>query len=204
MVILFWWLLLSGRILAEERGDLGSIPGSGRSCGVGNGNPLQYSCLGNPMDRGAWRAIVHGIARVRHDLMTKPATTPTRRGEREWLVNGMGFIWGDENILELERGGCCTMLWMLLNATELFVLKWLISCYLNFTGIKKKKTWFPQQSRCKRSYWQRSTGDRQLGLDWELRVPHDQTFKKQKAQLPSGFCFRERGSPHFSPQELTC
>ena len=42
-------------------GDLGSIPGLGRSSGEGNGNPLQYSCLENPMDRGAaWRAIVHG------------------------------------------------------------------------------------------------------------------------------------------------
>ena len=38
-----------------------SIPGSGRSPGGGNGNPLQYSCLGNPMERGAWRATVHGI-----------------------------------------------------------------------------------------------------------------------------------------------
>ena len=38
------------------------IPGSGRSPGEGNGNPLQYSCLGNPMDRGAWLSIVHGVA----------------------------------------------------------------------------------------------------------------------------------------------
>ena len=44
-------------------GDVGSIPGSGRSPGEGNGNPLQYSCLGNPMDRGAWRATVHGVAK---------------------------------------------------------------------------------------------------------------------------------------------
>ena len=41
--------------------DAGSIPGSGRSPGEGNGNLLQYSYLGNPMDRGAWRAIVHGV-----------------------------------------------------------------------------------------------------------------------------------------------
>ena len=41
-------------------GDLDSIPGSGRSPGEGNGNPLQYSCLENPMDRGAWQATVHG------------------------------------------------------------------------------------------------------------------------------------------------
>ena len=40
----------------------GSIPGLGRSPGEGNGNPLQYSCLENPMDRGAWRATVHGVA----------------------------------------------------------------------------------------------------------------------------------------------
>ena len=53
-------------------GDSGSIPGSGKSPGEGNGNPLQYSCLENPMDRGAWQAIVHGIARVRHELVTKP------------------------------------------------------------------------------------------------------------------------------------
>ena len=43
-------------------GDAVSIPGSGRSPGEGNGNPLQYSCLGNPMDRGAWQATVHGVA----------------------------------------------------------------------------------------------------------------------------------------------
>ena len=42
-------------------GGTGSIPGSGRSSGEGNGNPLQYSCLGNPMDREAWQAIVHGV-----------------------------------------------------------------------------------------------------------------------------------------------
>ena len=43
-------------------GDLGSIPGSGRSPGEGNGNPLQYYCLENPMDGGAWWATVHGVA----------------------------------------------------------------------------------------------------------------------------------------------
>ena len=41
--------------------DAGSIPGSGRSPGVGNGNPLQYSCLKNPMNREAWQATVHGV-----------------------------------------------------------------------------------------------------------------------------------------------
>ena len=46
--------------LAYNAGDLGSIPGSGRSSGEGNGNPLHYSCLENPVDRGAWWATVHG------------------------------------------------------------------------------------------------------------------------------------------------
>ena len=52
--------------------DLGSIPGSGRSPGEGNGNPLQYFCLENPIDRRAWQATVHGVSRVVHDLATKP------------------------------------------------------------------------------------------------------------------------------------
>ena len=53
-------------------GDLGSIPGSGRSSGEGHGNTLQYSCLENPRDRGAWQGIVHGVPRVGHDLVAKP------------------------------------------------------------------------------------------------------------------------------------
>ena len=47
---------------AGDTGDVGSIPGSGRSRGGGCGNPLQYSCLENPMDRGAWWAMVRGVA----------------------------------------------------------------------------------------------------------------------------------------------
>ena len=50
---------------ACNAGDLGLIPGSGRFPGEGNGNPLQYSCLENPMDRGAWWATVHGVAKSR-------------------------------------------------------------------------------------------------------------------------------------------
>ena len=49
--------------LPTNAGDTGSTPGSGRSPGKGNGKPLQYSCLENPMDRGAWRAIVRGVAK---------------------------------------------------------------------------------------------------------------------------------------------
>ena len=51
-----------GKESARNAGDLGSIPGSGRSPGEGNGNPLEYSCLENSMDRGAWWATVHGVA----------------------------------------------------------------------------------------------------------------------------------------------
>ena len=52
---------------ACSAGDVGLIPGSGRFPGGGNGNPLPYSCLGNPMDRRAWRATVHRVQRVRHN-----------------------------------------------------------------------------------------------------------------------------------------
>ena len=48
---------------AGDTGDVGLISGSGRSPGEGNGNPLLYSCLGNPMDRGAWWATVHGVTK---------------------------------------------------------------------------------------------------------------------------------------------
>ena len=50
-----------GKASACNAGDQSLIPGLGRSPGEGNGNPLQYSCLENPMDRGAWRAAVHGV-----------------------------------------------------------------------------------------------------------------------------------------------
>ena len=53
---------LSGKESACKAEDWGSVPGSGRSPGEGNGNPLQYSCLENPMDRGAWWATVQGVA----------------------------------------------------------------------------------------------------------------------------------------------
>ena len=60
-----------GKESACSAGDPGLIPESGRFPGEGNGNPLQYSCLENPMDRGDLWTTVHGVARVRHDLTTK-------------------------------------------------------------------------------------------------------------------------------------
>ena len=72
---------------AGDLRDVGLIPGLGRSPGEGNGNPLQYSCLENPMDRGAWWATVHGVERVRHDLATKP---PPPLSQHESLsLNGL-------------------------------------------------------------------------------------------------------------------
>ena len=53
--------------LPANTGDADSIPGSRSSLGEGNGSPLQCSCLENPMDRGAWRAIVHGVAKSQSD-----------------------------------------------------------------------------------------------------------------------------------------
>ena len=58
---------LHGKESACNIGDLGSIPGLGRSSGEGNGNPLQYSCLENPMDRRAWRVSVNGVGHKESD-----------------------------------------------------------------------------------------------------------------------------------------
>ena len=56
-----WWL--TGKETACNAGDLGSTPGSGRSPGKWNGDPLQYSCLGNPMEKGAWLATIHRVSK---------------------------------------------------------------------------------------------------------------------------------------------
>ena len=61
-----------GKESACSVGHPGSVPGFGRSPGEGNDNPLQHSCLENPMDRGTWRATVHRVTRVEHNLATKP------------------------------------------------------------------------------------------------------------------------------------
>ena len=79
--VFFCWSLIknfpSGAVVknppakAGDARDLGSIPGSGRSPGEGNGNPLQCSCLGNPMDRRAWQATVHGVTESQTWLSTR-------------------------------------------------------------------------------------------------------------------------------------
>ena len=74
-------------LLTESVGDglpvqeTGSIPGLGKSSGEGNGNPLQYFCLVNPMGRWAWKTLVHGVTRVGHNIVTKsPQTYNGRQG----------------------------------------------------------------------------------------------------------------------------
>ena len=63
---------LDGKESVCDAGNWGLIPGWGRSPGEGNGNPFQYSCLENSIDRGDWQAIVHGVVRIGDDLVTKP------------------------------------------------------------------------------------------------------------------------------------
>ena len=90
-----------GKESACNAGDLGLIPGVGRSPGEGNSNPLQYYCLENPMDRGAWQGTAHGVARVRHDLATKPPPSTMFIGRdkddigKVWqgILQGVSKIW---------------------------------------------------------------------------------------------------------------
>ena len=81
-IILTWafQVVLAVKNLPANAGDVkdaGSLPKWGRPPGVGNGNPLQYSCLGSLMDRGAWWAIGHGVTRVGIKLMTKQPPLPS-------------------------------------------------------------------------------------------------------------------------------
>ena len=69
-----WWLSCK-ESACHCRKHKGLIPGLGRSPGEGNGNPLQYSCLGNPMDRGAWRATVYGIPKSWTQVSDKTTAT---------------------------------------------------------------------------------------------------------------------------------
>ena len=64
---------------ARATGATSLNPGLGKSLGEGNSNPLQYSCLENPMDRGTWKATVHGVTRVGHNLAAKPPPPHSQR-----------------------------------------------------------------------------------------------------------------------------
>ena len=66
---------LQGKESTAKAEDMGSIPGSGSSPEEGSGNPLQYSCLGNLLDRGVWQATVHGVAKSQTQLSDYTTTT---------------------------------------------------------------------------------------------------------------------------------
>ena len=87
-------------------GDLGLIPGSGRSPGEGNGNPLQYSCLENPMDGGAWWATVHGVARSWTQLRDFTFTFHFHALKKEMATHSI-FLPGESQ--EWEPGGLPSM-----------------------------------------------------------------------------------------------
>ena len=78
---------------ACNAGDLGSIPGLGRSLGEGNGNPLQYSCLENPMDRGAWWATIHGVAKSRTQLSDFTFAFHFHALEKEMATHSSTVAW---------------------------------------------------------------------------------------------------------------
>ena len=100
---------------ARNTRDLGSIPGLGRSPGGGRGNPLQYSCLENPMDRGAWPATVHGVAnsRTRLKRLSTQHTHPAWRA-RTWDVcpsNSSFSLCGREGASDTLCPGSCPLSW---------------------------------------------------------------------------------------------
>ena len=72
---------LSGKESTGEAGDAGLIAGLGRFPGRGHGNPLWYSCLVNPKDRGAWRATAHNVTRGRHNLVPAQQRAATRKSQ---------------------------------------------------------------------------------------------------------------------------
>ena len=96
------------KIPPASAGDAGSIPGLGRSPGEGNGHPLQFSCLGNPMDRGAWWAAVMGSQRVRHGWVTKYQQLP----HLPELFRGLAGRW--------VGGG-----WDLVEYLHFYILNWI-------------------------------------------------------------------------------
>ena len=137
---------------ACNAGNLSSVPGLGRFPGEGNGYPLQYFCLENPKDRGAWQTTVHGWQRVRHDCGTNSFTSVIwgsilcflRVYHREWLQSDVYLMAGILSFLSSSRThhqlticGGCNCWWLshpLLTdmAGDISLLKWMpISLYMS-------------------------------------------------------------------------
>ena len=100
----------SAKESAYNTGDLGSILGLGRSPGGGNGNPLQYSCLVNPMDRGAWQAIVHGVTKSWTWLSKSKHERARIRGPGRidnynfLLISYLSYQWASFSLITCESG----------------------------------------------------------------------------------------------------
>ena len=96
--------------LPANAGDLGSIPGLGRSPGEGNGNPLQYSCPGNPILRGAWWATVQGVTRESDMTWRLNLASSNLAGRHRWTSCGPS-LWfrheGDSTALTVPSGTWC-------------------------------------------------------------------------------------------------
>ena len=90
--------------LPANAGDASSIPGLGRTPGEGYGNPLQYSDLENPMDRGACRLQSTGLQRVGHDCKTKQQQRDKDLGANKFKEEWWGYQWGEGAIEETGRG----------------------------------------------------------------------------------------------------
>ena len=98
----------SGKESASNAGDLGSIPGSGRSPGEGHGNPLPHSCLENPMDSGAWCASPQGHKELDMIEVTQYACTYKTGNQQEPAVQQREFysmLYGDLNGKEIQKRG---------------------------------------------------------------------------------------------------
>ena len=93
--------------LAYDTGDQGLIPGLGRSPGEGNGNPLQYSCLDNPMHYSLPGSSVHGVARVGHDLVTKPPPLSYSQSNT-YLALLLSLLYSKVSPVTLEHKGLLT------------------------------------------------------------------------------------------------
>ena len=99
-----WWLSSKESACSTgDMGDIGSIPGLGRSLGEGNGNPFQYSCLENITDRGAWRATVHGVTKSQTQLKRLSMHVHTRGIQMLSVITGHHSRRFQCSACELER-----------------------------------------------------------------------------------------------------
>ena len=106
--------------------DVGSIPGSGRSPGEGNGNPLQYSCLENPMDRGAWWATVHRVAKswtqLRVVKRVNPKSSPYKK-EFLFSISLILYLYEMLPVVVNKKRSICFSGWI---PTSLYLLKFTV------------------------------------------------------------------------------